>query len=129
MGHQYNQIWDIPAVIAWAIVTVFSVIPILIFLIVYIYYSVCLMFIAKKTNTGNAWLAWIPIVNIFLVLKIAKKPAWWIFLLLIPLVNIVLGIIIWMEIAKARNKPDWLGVLIVIPVVGFFIPLYLAFSD
>jgi len=101
----------------------------ILWLIIYVYMAFCLMTIAKKTNTPNGWLAWIPIANAYLMCKIAGKPGWWLILLLIPFVNIVIGIIVWMGIAKARNKPDWLGILILVPIVNIFIPGYLAFSE
>jgi len=95
----------------------------------YIYLALALQTIAQKTNTENAWMAWIPIVNIFLMLNIAKKPLWWFILLLIPLVNIVIGIMIWMGVAEARGKPSWWGILIIVPVVGLIVPGYLAWVD
>jgi Family of unknown function (DUF5684) len=95
----------------------------------YIYMALALSTIAKKTNTENAWLAWIPIINVILMLNIAKKPLWWILLLFIPLVNIIIGIIVCMGIAKARNKPDWWGILIIVPIVGIIVPGYLAWAD
>jgi len=98
-------------------------------LILYIYYAICLMVIANKTNTPNSWLAWIPIANIYLMCKIAGKPGWWVILFFIPFVNIVIGIIVWMKIAEARKKPSWLGILMIIPFVNLIIPGYLAFSD
>jgi hypothetical protein len=98
-------------------------------LIFYIYYAICLMVIANKTNTPNSWLAWIPIANIYLMCKIAGKPGWWVILFFIPIVNIVITIIVWMKIAEARKKPSWLGILIIIPFVNLIIPGYLAFSD
>jgi hypothetical protein len=69
----------------------------------YIYVSLALQTIAQKTNTENGWLAWIPIANIILMLNIAKKPVWWIILFLIPLVNIVMAIVVWMAVAEARQ--------------------------
>jgi len=98
-------------------------------LALYIYLALSLQVLAKKTNTPNGWLAWIPIANIFLMLQIAQKPLWWFVLLLIPIVNIVIGIVIWMKIAERRGKPSWLGVLLIVPVIGIAIPGYLAFSD
>ena len=98
-------------------------------LAIYVYMALSLQTIAKKTNTENAWMAWIPIVNIILMLNIAKKPLWWIILMLIPLVNIVIAIIVWMAIAEARGKPNWWGILLIVPVVGIIVPGYLAFSD
>jgi hypothetical protein len=98
-------------------------------LALYVYVALALQTIAQKTNTENGWLAWIPIVNIILMLSIAKKPIWWIILCLIPLVNIVIFIIVWMGIAEARNKPGWWGILMLVPVVSLVVPGYLAWSD
>jgi|SRR5208283_3962594 len=95
----------------------------------YVYTSLALQTIAQKTNTENPWLAWIPIINIVLMLNIAKKPVWWILLLLIPVVNIVIAVIIWMAIAEARNKPNWWGILAIVPFVNLIVPGYLAWSD
>ncbi len=97
-------------------------------IVFYLYNSICLSKIANKTNTSCGWFAWLPILNIFLMLMIARKSFWWIILLLIPLVNFVCIIIIWMEIAKMRNKPAWLGFLMMLPVANFLIIGYLAFS-
>jgi hypothetical protein len=98
-------------------------------LAIYVYTALALSTIAQKTNTENGWLAWIPIANIILMLNIAKKPIWWILLCLIPFVNIVIFIILWMGIAEARNKPSWWGVLMIVPVVSLIVPGYLAWSD
>jgi magnesium-transporting ATPase (P-type) len=95
----------------------------------YIYFALALQTIAKKTNTENAWLAWIPIANLILMVNIAKKPMWWVILCFIPLVNLVFMILIWMGIAEARQKPNWWGILLIVPVVGIIVPGYLAWSD
>ena len=95
----------------------------------YVYVALALQTIAQKTNTANAWLAWIPIANIILMLEIAKKPIWWIILFFIPLVNLIMSIIVWMGIAEARGKPNWWGILLIIPVVNIIVPGYLAWSD
>lgn len=95
----------------------------------YVYVALALQTIAKKTNTENAWWAWIPIINIILMLNIAKKPIWWIVLCLIPLVNIIVFIIVWMGIAEARNKPSWWGIMMIIPVMNLIAPGYIAWSD
>ena len=97
--------------------------------IAYIYMAICLQTIAKKTNTPDPWLAWIPIASFILMLNIAHKPIWWIVLMLIPLVTIVIAVIVWMEIAKARGKPEWWGILMIVPVANLIAPAYLAFAD
>jgi hypothetical protein len=96
---------------------------------VYVYTALAVQTIAEKTNTENPWLAWIPIANIILLLNIAKKPVWWIVLCLIPLVNIIIFIMVWMAVAEARGKPGWVGVLLIVPVLGALMPGYLAWAD
>ena len=95
----------------------------------YIWVALCLYIIAKKTNTENPWMAWIPIANVVLACQIAGKPWWWIFLFFIPIVNIVLGIIVMWKICEVRGKPGWLGILMIIPVANLIIPGILAFTD
>jgi hypothetical protein len=96
---------------------------------VYSYLALSVQIIARKAETPNDWFAWIPIANIFLLVAIAKKPLWWFFLLMIPFVNVVIVILVWMSIAEAVGKPSWWGILTLIPIVGFVVPGYLAFSD
>ena len=108
-----------------AMIVVFLIIG----LALYVYMALSLQTIAKKTKAENAWLAWIPIANIILMLNIAKKPLWWIILMFIPLVNLVIAIIVWMAIAEARGKPSWWGILLIVPVVGIIVPGYLAWAD
>jgi hypothetical protein len=96
---------------------------------VYVYTALAVQTIAEKTNTENPWLAWIPIANLILLLNIAKKPIWWIVLCLIPLVNLIVFIIVWMAVAEARGKPGWVGVLLIVPVLGALMPGYLAWAD
>jgi Family of unknown function (DUF5684) len=98
-------------------------------LVGYIFVALALYTIAQKTNTENAWFAWIPILNIILILNIAKKPLWWIILLFIPLVNIIIAVLIWMGVAEARRKPGWWGVLTIIPLVNLIAIGYLAWSE
>ncbi len=98
-------------------------------LAMYLYIALAVKTIAEKTNTENPWLAWIPIANFVLLLNIAKKPIWWIVLLLIPLVNLIIIVMIWMAVAEARSKPGWWGVLMLVPGVSFIVPGYLAWSD
>jgi hypothetical protein len=98
-------------------------------IVFYIYFALALQTIAKKTNTENDWWAWIPIIQIVLMLNIAKKPVWWIILFFVPFVGIVFAILVFMAIAEARNKPNWWGILVIVPVIGLIVPGYLAWSD
>lgn len=94
--------------------------------LLYIYFSLTMMIIARKTGTPGAGLAWIPILNLYLICQIARRPGWWLILLLIPVVNLVVLAMLWMSIAEMRGKPAWTGALAVIPFVGMIVPAYLA---
>lgn len=71
------------------------------------------------------WAALIPIYNLIVFLRIAGKPWWWVFLFLIPLVNIVIGIIVHIDVAKNFGKGVGfaLGLIflgfIFYPILGF----------
>lgn len=98
-------------------------------LVLYVYISFAIMKIAQKLGVEMAWLAWIPVVNLWILVQCAAKEWWWIILFFIPLANIVAIIVIWMAIAQRRGKPSWLGILMIIPLVNLIIPGYLAFTD
>ena len=50
------------------------------------------------------WAAIIPIYNIIVLLDIAGKPMWWIILCLIPFVNFIVIILIYVAVAKNFGK-------------------------
>ncbi len=54
------------------------------------------------TKAGKpGWAILIPIYNVIVLLQIVGRPIWWILLLLIPLVNIVIGIIVLSDLSKS----------------------------
>jgi hypothetical protein len=61
----------------------------------YICLAIGLYFSAKKANTKNPWVAFIPLVQVVVLLQLIDKSGWSIFLLLIPIINWIL-LIIWM---------------------------------
>jgi hypothetical protein len=73
------------------------------------------------------WACIIPIYNVIVLLEIVGKPIWWIFLYLIPCVNIVFGIWTINLLSKSFGKEEGFTVgLILLPFV--FYPI-LGFGD
>jgi len=97
--------------------------------LVYLYFALALQVIARKTGAEHGWWAWIPILQILLSLKVARKPTWWIIPCLVPYLNFVMLILVWMGIAEARKKPSWWGILLIVPVLNLVVPGYLAWAD
>lgn len=88
-----------------------------------IYFAVIIVTIAgwwkafeKAGQPG--WAAIIPIYNIYILLKIVGREPWWLILFLIPCVNIVAAVIVYMDVAKSYGKePVWgLGLLFLSPI-------------
>lgn len=105
-----------------------SALYIIITIAVYIYFAFALMTIAQKTKTKNAWLAWIPIANVYLMIQIAKLNWWWIFALLLSFIPIVGSLALtglmawwWWRIAEIKKRPGWWGILMIIPIVNLII--------
>ena len=53
--------------------------------------------------------AFVPILNILVLLQLIQRPAWWIFLLLLPFINIVVAIVICLETAAIFDRDKWFG--------------------
>ncbi len=97
-------------------------------LLAYIFFCYCVFRIAKKLDIPAPWLAFIPIINIWIIVSCAGKPWWWILLLFIPFINIIVGIILWMSITENLGRNKWLGLLMIVPVINFIFLAMLAFS-
>ena len=107
----------------------FPIWSVFLFVIVYAFFAYCLSEIARKTNNADrAWWAWLPIMQVLLILKVAALEWWLIFLFLIPFVNIALAIYVWIRVAKALSKHPIFGVLMIVPGVDLFVLAYLAFA-
>jgi len=78
------------------------------------------------TKAGQpGWASIIPIYNLYIWCKIVGRPGWWIILLLIPFVNIIVGIILCIDMAKSFGKGVGFGIglallgIIFWPILGF----------
>ncbi len=97
--------------------------------ILYVYCAIALMTIANKTKTQNAWMAWIPVINFYLITQIAGVSGLWTLALLVLLVPVSgLSILLWVvsiwlfwRIAKRRKFPGWLSLFLIIPVVNLVV--------
>ena len=95
---------------------------IVVFIILYIYISLALMSMAKKTGTPNAWFAWVPILNLILMANIAQMSAWLLFLLLVPIANLIIIGMLWWKIAERRGFSGGLGLLMFVPIANLIMP-------
>ena len=78
------------------------------------------------TKAGHpGWAAIVPFYNLYILLKIAGRPGWWLLLMLIPLVSLVILIVVYIDVAKAFDKGAGFGVglallgIVFLPILGF----------
>jgi hypothetical protein len=101
----------------------------LVCLLVYLFYCYCCMLICRKSGHLPGILVWLPVLQLFPLLRAAGMSGWWFLAFLVPVLNLV-PVIVWpLKIAKARGKSALVGVLLLLPVTNLFAFLYVAFSD
>lgn len=74
------------------------------------------------------WGVLIPIYNLLLVVRIVRRPWWWVLFLLIPFVNIVASLFVAIDMAKTFRKSTAFGV-IALWIFTFAGALLLGFGD
>jgi hypothetical protein len=91
-------------------------------LIIFLIASIWKVFV-KAGQPG--WGAIIPIYNIYLLCKIAGRPGWWVILYIVPIVNIFVGLVVSLDVAKSFAKGTGFGIglwilsFIFFPILGF----------
>ena len=106
-----------------------GLIPVLVMLAIYVFYGYCQSRIAKKAGHSDiAWWAYIPILNVFQLIKLAGRPGWWFLLCLVPFVNIVAFAVLWMDTAKNVQQSAVWGIAMLLPFINFVALAVLAFS-
>lgn len=73
------------------------------------------------------WAVIVPIYNVFVLLRISGKPGWWLLLFLIPVVNVVIGVIV--AIGLAKNFGKGVGFGLGLAFLGLIFYPVLAWSD
>ena len=69
----------------------------------------------------KAWEAIIPIYNGIVLMQIINRPKWWILLLFIPVVNLLMFLVIWIETIRTFGFYKRLDSLLVIATLGGYI--------
>lgn len=69
----------------------------------------------------KAWEAAIPIYNGIVLMKIINRPWWWVLLLFIPIINLLMFPVVWVETIRSFGKNKFLDTWLVILTLGFYI--------
>ena len=69
----------------------------------------------------KAWEAAVPVYNAVVLMKIINRPWWWVILLFIPIVNLIMFPVIWVETIRSFGRNSSLETFLVIVTLGFYI--------
>tara|TARA_R100000935_G_scaffold41182_1_gene62799 strand:+ start:35 stop:1600 length:1566 start_codon:yes stop_codon:yes gene_type:complete len=69
----------------------------------------------------KAWEAAIPVYNAVVLMKIIHRPWWWTILLFIPIVNLIMFPVIWVETIRSFGKNSLIDTILVVVTLGFYI--------
>lgn len=91
-----------------------------------VFYLVCYWKVFTKAGQPG-WAALVPIYNIVVLMQIVGRPVWWVILMLIPCVNIIIALLVYLDLARVFGKGAGFGVgLFLLGII--FLPI-LAFGD
>lgn len=112
------------ATVAAGVAAAVSLFFILFALAIYVVMALCLMQIFKKAGV-KPWIAWVPIYNIWKMLEIGGQQGFWAVLALIPVVNIVSAVFMYIAMynigLKLGKDAAYVLLAIFLPPIWFII--------
>ena len=73
------------------------------------------------TAGKKPWQAAVPLYNAIVLMRIIKKPWWWTLLLFIPIVNLIMFPVLWVELLNRYGKTSTIDTLLVILTGGLYL--------
>ena len=71
----------------------------------------------------KAWEAFVPVYNGIVLMQIINRPKWWMFLVFLPVINLLILPVIWIETLRTFGKKTtadmWLGVVTLGLYIGY----------
>lgn len=86
----------------------------------------------RKAGLDYAWISFIPILQVFVLLGTIRRSPWNALWMLVPIANIVFSVLWYVRLLRAFGQNPWWLLLLIVPVVnGLFllvIECYMGFS-
>ncbi|RKE92304.1 signal peptidase I [Ichthyenterobacterium magnum] len=68
----------------------------------------------------QAWEAFVPVYNAVVLMKIINRPWWWTILLFVPIVNLIMFPVVWVETARSFGKNSNIDTFLALITLGFY---------
>ena len=66
------------------------------------------------------WTAFIPVYNAIVLMRIINREWWLVFLLFFPVINVIMFVVIWVDIARSFGKNSYFNTFLSIISLGFY---------
>jgi hypothetical protein len=77
--------------------------------------------VARQSGVSHAWVAYIPLVGMWVtILRAAKLSPWLVLVVWIPLVGIFIALAVAWHLPKDHERSQWWFVVNLIPVIGWY---------
>ena len=67
------------------------------------------------------WEAAVPVYSAIILMKIINRPTWWTILLFIPVINLIMIPVVWVETIRSFGRNSTLDTVLVLVTLGFYI--------
>ena len=74
-----------------------------------------------KKAGRKIWEAALPIYNAIILMKIINRPSWWSLLLFIPIINLIMFPVIWVETLRSFGKNNTTDTILGVVTLGMYI--------
>ena len=69
----------------------------------------------------QAWEAFVPVYNAIVLMQIINRPKWWTILLFIPVINLIMFPVLWVETCRSFGKNTYLDTALAILSCGLYV--------
>jgi signal peptidase I len=69
----------------------------------------------------KSWEAAIPVYNAIILMKIINRPAYWVILLFLPVINLIMFPVVWVETLRSFGKNSTLDTILGVATLGLYI--------
>ncbi len=68
----------------------------------------------------QAWEAFVPVYNSVILMKIINRSPWWTILLFLPIINLIMFPVVWVETARSFGKNTYQDTFLAVVTLGFY---------
>ncbi len=93
----------------------------------YLALGIAMYSLGNKLSAENPWMAWIPILNLWLLVELAELDWWYFVGFFVPILNLFVFVFCWWRVFDQCDAPPPLSLLMLFPGVSIVLALWLAF--